>query len=140
MIFVDTSAWYALKATDDRFHDDAVSFYDVLKSGRHGSLVVSDYILDETATLLMNTKGGEVATPFLDEALASKSVRVIWVDPDLFHEAAKTFKNGSQRKWSFTDCTSFQLMHRLKITDAFAFDQHFEEAGFNRLPHVQIKP
>lgn len=139
MIFVDTSAWWALKAPDDRFHDDAVSFYDLLKAGRHGSLVVSDYVLDETATLLMDTKGGAVATRFLDEALASKSVRLIWVDPDLFHEATKTFKNGSNRGWSFTDCTSFQLMHRLKIIDAFAFDQHFGEAGFNRLPGIQIQ-
>jgi len=138
LIFVDTSAWYALKATDDRFHDEAVSFYDELKSGRHGSLVVTDYVLDETATLLMDTKGGDVAVGFLDEALASKSVRLIWISPDLFHEATKAFKNGSDRRWSFTDCTSFQLMHRLKIMDAFAFDQHFGEAGLNRLPRTHL--
>jgi uncharacterized protein len=138
LIFVDTSAWYALKATDDRFHGDAVTFYDALATGRYGSLVVSDYVLDETATLLMDTKGGRMATGFLDEALSSKSVRVIWVDPDLFQEAVKSFKTGSDRRWSFTDCTSFQLMHRLKIADAFAFDRHFNEAGLNRLPNVPL--
>ncbi len=138
MIFVDTGAWYALKATNDRFHDDAVTFYDVLMTGRHGSLIVSDYILDETATLLMNTKGGGIATGFLDEALQSKSVRLIWVDPQLFHQAAKTFKSGSDRGWSFTDCTSFELMHRLKVSEAFAFDRHFSEAGFNRLPNIPL--
>jgi predicted nucleic acid-binding protein len=134
LIFVDTSAWYALKATDDRYHDEAILFYDELRSGRHGSLVVTDYVLDETATLLMDTKGGGLAAGFLDEALASKSVRLVWISPDLFREAIKIFRNGSDRRWSFTDCTSFQLMHRLKITDAFALDQHFSEAGFNRLP------
>jgi predicted nucleic acid-binding protein len=82
----------------------------------------------------MDTKGGGLAAGFLDEALASKSVRLVWISPDLFREAIKIFRNGSDRRWSFTDCTSFQLMHRLKITDAFAFDQHFSEAGFNRLP------
>jgi len=138
LIFVDTSAWYALKATDYRFHDDAVAFHDTLLTGRYGSLVVSDYVLDETATLLMDTKGGSIATGFLDEALASKSVRVIWIDPDLFHEATKIFKTGSDRGWSFTDCTSFQLMHRLKITDAFAFDRHFNESGLNRLPNITL--
>jgi len=134
LIFVDTSAWYALKATDDRFHDEAVTFYDALKTGRHGSLIVSDYVLDETATLLMNTKGGRTASGFLDEALGSKSVRLIWIDPQLFHQATTTFKAGSERGWSFTDCTSFQLMHRLNIREAFAFDRHFREAGFNSLP------
>jgi predicted nucleic acid-binding protein len=138
LIFVDTSAWYALKATDDRFHDDAVTFYDELKAGRHGSLVVSDYVLDETATLLMATKGGETAAGFLDEALLSKSVRLIWIGPDLFHQAAGTFKSGSSRAWSFTDCTSFELMRQLKIGAAFAFDRHFSEAGFNRLPNIAL--
>lgn len=134
MIFVDTSAWYAVRATDDRFHDDAIAFYDILKTGRHGSLVVSDYILDETSTLLMDTKGGDIATRFLEEALASKSVRVVWIDPELFHQAIKTFKNGADRKWSFTDCTSFELMNRLKIEQAFSFDHHFDQAGFQSLP------
>ena len=138
MIFVDTGAWYALKATDDRFHDDAVLFYDELMTGRHGSLVVSDYILDETATLLMATKGGEAANRFLDDSLSSKSVRLIWIEPELFHQATKTFKTGSERGWSFTDCTSFELLHRLKIGTAFAFDRHFNEAGFNRLPNIRL--
>ena len=138
MIFVDTSAWYALKATEDRFHDDAVRFHDVLVTGRHGSLVVSDYVVDETATLLMATKGGETAVGFLDEVLQSKSVRLIWIEPQLFHEAARGFKSGSDRGWSFTDCTSFELMHRLKIREAFAFDRHFSEAGFNRLPNIPL--
>jgi predicted nucleic acid-binding protein len=138
LIFVDTSGWYALKATDDRFHDSAVLFYHELITGRHGSLVVSDYVLDEAATLLMATKGGETATRFLDDSLSSKSVRLVWIEPELFHQANKTFKTGSGRGWSFTDCTSFELMHRLKIGTAFAFDKHFNEAGFNRLPNIPL--
>src|SRR2546422_10454810 len=81
----------------------------------------------------------ETNTPaFLDEALKSRSVRLIWVDPQLFHQAANMFKSGSERGWRFTDCTSFELMHRLKIMEVFAFDRHFDEAGFNRLPKVLI--
>jgi len=137
LIFVDTGAWFALKATDDRYHDDAVAFYDELVTGRHGSLVVSDYVLDETATLLMDTKGVDVAASFLDEALNSKSVRVIWVDPQLFHRAARNFKNSGSKRWSFTDCTSFELMRELSIKQAFAFDRHFSEAGFNQLPQAR---
>ena len=138
MIFVDTGAWFALKATDDRFHDDAVAFYDELVTGRHGSLIVSDYVLDEAATLLMDTKGSEMAASFLDEALNSKSVRLIWVDPQLFHRAVRSFKNSGSRRWSFTDCTSFELMVELNIKQAFAFDRHFSEAGFNQLPNTRI--
>ncbi len=137
MIFVDTGAWFALKAADDRFHDDAIAFYDELVTGRHGSLIVSDYVLDETATLLMSAKGGEIANSFLDEVLNSKSVRLIWVDPQLFHRAVRSFKSNSPRGCSFTDCTSFELMTELNIKQAFAFDQHFSEAGFNQLPYMR---
>ncbi len=137
MIFVDTGAWFALKATDDRFHDDAVAFHDELVTGRHGSIIVSDYILDETATLLMDTKGGEIAASFLDEVLNSKSVRLIWVEPQLFHRAVRGFKSSGSRGWSFTDCTSFELMAQLDIKQAFAFDRHFSEAGFTQLPHMR---
>jgi uncharacterized protein len=107
-------------------------------SGRHGSLVVSDYVLDETATLLMAAKGGGATNRFLDDSLSSKSVRLIWIAPELFHQATKTFKAGSERGWSFTDCTSFELMHRLNIRTAFAFNRHFSEAGFDRLPNIPL--
>ena len=85
----------------------------------------------------MNTKGDEIAVSFLDEVLSSKSVRLIWVDPQLFHRAVIRFKSSSSRGWSFTDCTSFELMTELSIKDAFAFDRHFSEAGFNQLPHMR---
>ena len=82
----------------------------------------------------MDTKGVAMASLFLDEALASKSVRVIWIDPELFHQSIKTFTNAGDRRWSFTDCTSFELMNRLKIEQAFSFDHHFDQAGFQSLP------
>lgn len=33
-----------------------------------------------------------------------------------------------------TDCSSFQVMHALGITEAFTFDKHFYQAGFSRVP------
>jgi predicted nucleic acid-binding protein len=39
------------------------------------------------------------------------------------------------KEFSFTDCTSFALMERMRITTAFAFDIHFHQYGrFTILP------
>ena len=36
--------------------------------------------------------------------------------------------------WSFTDCVSYVVMKQRGITEAFAFDHHFEQMGFGRQP------
>ena len=38
------------------------------------------------------------------------------------------------KTWSFTDCTSFAVMKNMGLTEVFAFDHHFEQMGFIRLP------
>ncbi|MEA2032004.1 MAG: PIN domain-containing protein [Euryarchaeota archaeon] len=38
------------------------------------------------------------------------------------------------KDFSYVDATSFAVMERLEISDAFSFDEHFEQYSFNRLP------
>jgi predicted nucleic acid-binding protein len=38
----------------------------------------------------------------------------------------------TDQKVSFTDCVSFTLMREAGIQTAFAFDSHFERAGFKK--------
>jgi len=46
---------------------------------------------------------------------------------DRHHAAAVGFVRS--KEFSFTDCTSFALMERMRITTAFAFDIHFRQYG-----------
>ncbi len=133
MIFVDTSAWYAAEAEDDEHHGEARRFLGRLALGEHGVAVTSDYILDETLTL-MRSRGSLGDTTFMDKIRRSSSVKVFWVDEALFDKALDVFQRSQRNSWSFTDCTSFALMKELEITDAFAFDHHFAEAGFTLNP------
>jgi hypothetical protein len=134
LIFVDTSAWYAVEVEDDVNHEAACKFLSIIASGKHGISVTTDYILDETLTLLRSRRSFSSACSFIDKIKKSKSVRIFWVDEDLFEKALDMFKRSDRKSWSFTDCTSFALMKDLLIPNAFTFDSHFREAGLQILP------
>ena len=119
---------------DDTNHKQAISFRDEIREGSHGALATSDYILDETITLLRMRKGIDSAVKFADKAFQNKSLQIVWIDPTMFHEAEEMMKENGTRKWSFTDCTSFVVMRQLRMVKAFAFDRNFAEAGFVKLP------
>jgi predicted nucleic acid-binding protein len=44
------------------------------------------------------------------------------------------FQQHQDKDYSLTDCISFLVMQQLDIRRAFAFDQHFVQAGFIREP------
>jgi predicted nucleic acid-binding protein len=56
------------------------------------------------------------------------------VDEDLFRAAFTYLQQRRDKRHSLTDCVSFVVMQQLGIADALAFDAHFAQAGFTRLP------
>jgi predicted nucleic acid-binding protein len=134
VIFVDTSAWYALEVEDDMHHDEARRFLSKLALGKHGVSITTDYVLDETLTLMRSRRSLSAATAFIDKVRRSKSVRIFWIDEGLFEKALDLFRDSDHKSWSFTDCTSFALMKELSVLNAFAFDSHFKEAGLQLCP------
>ena len=134
MIFVDTSAFYALEVEGDANHAAARRFLEEIKRGEYGVMITTDYVLDEVLTLLRLRHGVDAALRFLVKVRKSRSIKVVWVDETVFEQALRYFKLDGGRRWSFTDCTSFAVMEMLRIRQAFAFDKDFELAGFIRLP------
>jgi hypothetical protein len=134
MIFVDTSAFLAIENRRDKYYRKAVTLRDtLLKTGQ--LLVTSDYILDETYTVIRFRAGHHIAVQFGEAIRGSKFLRIEFIAPDLIEKAWDLFKTFSDHEFSFTDCTSFILMERLKIKTAFTFDDHFKEYGkFNINP------
>lgn len=131
---MDTSAWYALEVEDDKHHAEAKRFLRRLASNEYGVSITTDYVLDETLTLLRIRTGLDVASAFVDKLKRSRSVKIFWVGEEMFESAVRTFRDSHGKSWSFTDCTSFALMKELSIPAAYAFDEHFREAGFTLVP------
>jgi uncharacterized protein len=134
MILVDTGAWYALSDIRERIHGRAIEAFARITRGEFGRVVTTDYILDETFTLLRMRHGIDAVRAFRDLLSLSNSFQMLRVSDRDFEQALELLLAHEDKLWSFTDCTSFVLMRELQIQDAFAFDQNFVEAGFRVVP------
>ena len=133
-LFVDTSAWVAYADPDDRWHPAAQEAVNASVGGRV-TFVTTDYVLDETITLLLYHAGRSQAVAFGDNVLKSRQVKLVRVDQGIWEEAWQLFKRYDDKEWVFTDCTSFVVMRQIGLQRAFAFDRHFTQAGFQCWPH-----
>jgi predicted nucleic acid-binding protein len=130
MIFVDSSAWLALVDIRDGNHRAGLAFHEELVDGKAGRLLTSDYILDETLTLMRKRSGLETVREFERPLRVSPSLQQIWVTPTHYEAALELFLGQGKKSWSFTDCTSFAIMRELGVREAFTFDVDFRQAGF----------
>ncbi len=131
-IFVDTGGWYAAVARKDHDHEAARQFL----SSNHLPLLTSDYVMDETVTLLQSRLGHSYAVKFLDVLHHSRQIELFHLSAAHIADAVKLFRSRPDKGWSFTDCTSFVLMREQGIEYAFAFDEHFQQAGFQLVPRL----
>jgi len=131
MIFVDTGAWFASVVAWDANHAAAAAWL----SSNHERLVSTDYVLDETLTLLRARNDNDSALAFGYEFFQGDLADLIKIDDTDVSKAWDIFRKFSDKDWSFTDCTSKVIMERLGVTTAFAFDQHFRQFGT-----VQVVP
>lgn len=131
-VFVDTSGFYAILAARDDMHEQAASFLEEARKNRQG-FVTTDYVLDETATLLRVRGIGHLAERLFDLVLSSVACRVEWMDAERFEAVRRHFAKHHDHAYSFTDCFSFQTMADFRLTHALTKDEHFREAGFHPL-------
>ncbi len=134
MIFYDTGAWVALAVPGDKNAAAAKALQNQVSRGVHGAIVTTDFVLNEAATLIRMETDVEAAARFVRSVLASPSVTLLWIDRDHFESALEIFERHADKRWSFTDCTSFVVMGALGIDQAFTFDRNFEQAGRTRIP------
>lgn len=131
MTFVDTGAWAALFVPADPLHQKARHW---LHENRD-RLITSDYVVDEVLTLL-KTRFSDRASIHAGQSLFGEHFsQLAYLGSADIERAWKIFRSHADKRWSFTDCTSFAVMQRMRISRAFAFDQHFSQMrGVLRVP------
>jgi len=128
-VFIDTSAFYALMDWRDKNHEKALKIRDSLR-GRDMRLHSSNYIFDESVTLIRTKLGFDAALNFGNKIRHSKAVKMLKVTEEVENTAWEIFCRYKDKELSFTDCTSFALMEKFGIKNAFAFDEDFERVGY----------
>ena len=133
MIFVDTSAFYAVLDRSDGAHERARGAWADWLSGENDPLfVTSNYVLVETFALVQARLGMAAVRALHDAVLPV--LRVHWTTREDHEAAIQALLIADRRRLSLVDCTSFQIMRRLGVSRAYAFDRHFAEQGFEVLP------
>ncbi|MBI5213142.1 MAG: type II toxin-antitoxin system VapC family toxin [Nitrospirae bacterium] len=129
-LFVDTSAWFALHDSKDQNHKEAVLKSLEIKK-RKVELVTSEYIMDESITLIRHKVSHKASVVFGESLLFSNIVTIMDVSQDDRLKAWELFKKYEDKSFSFTDCTSFVLMKNSDLRKAFTFDEHFKQIGID---------
>jgi uncharacterized protein len=130
-VFADTSALYALLVRTEKGHAEVAGAFSRLLDSRR-SLVTSNYVVLETAALLQRRIGLPAVQDF-DERIAPL-LTLRWITEPLHRRAMDRLIRADRRGVSLVDCTSFEIMAAEAITEAFALDRDFAEAGFRLVP------
>lgn len=128
MVFLDTSAIYALADRNDDNHKVAKGIFKNVLT--HESILVHNYIIVESAALIQSRLGLTPAKKFLQDV---SKFEVIWVDAFLHNKAVEYLFSKGNRGLSFVDCISFVVMRNNGISKAIVFDEDFLRAGFEIL-------
>ena len=131
MVFVDTSAWFAAVVPSDPNHLKAANWL----ARNSEVLITTDYIIDETLTLL-RARGERQRAKLLGKEFFEASITEIYfLTEEDIRQAWAIFEQYDDKGWSFTDCSSKVVIGEMNISQAFAFDHHFHQFGT-----VQVVP
>ena len=135
-LFVDTWGWIALANRAEPEHSRTVECFERSKQAA-GLVWTSNFVLDETFTLLFLRSRPTEALSFASRLMHSPSIRVETVTEERFRNSFELrMRFVDKPKISFTDLTSMSIMKELDIENVLTADAHFMQVGlgFRRLP------
>ncbi|EAZ92024.1 type II toxin-antitoxin system VapC family toxin [Crocosphaera chwakensis] len=133
-LFLDVSYLIALELTNDQNHQITLRHWQTLDKKKI-LLVTTSYIFDEVVTFFNSRSLHQKAVEVGQKLLTSNRIKLIHVDEDLFFQGWDVFEKYEDKSYSLTDCISFVVMHKLDINEVLTFDNHFRQAGFQKLPN-----
>lgn len=132
-VFIDTSAFVALRNSSEAEHERARSALAGLIS-EGVALFTSNYVFAETYTALLVRVGRSEAIEWGRRFRDGGAIDLVHLDRPTEERAWEILERHDDKRWSYVDATSFALLERDGANEAFAFDAHFAQRGLSVLP------
>jgi len=129
-LFVDLSAWVCFVDRSDPHHKRVGT---ALKRFV-GRLVTTNFVFDETVTFCQRRLSHAIAVSVGDLLRDPGTVDLVRVENQDEDSAWRLLKDRRDKRYSFTDCTSFVVMRRLGLERAATLDAEFAQEGFIVVP------
>ncbi len=127
-VLVDSSAFLSLEDRHERSHEAMCRALRELVVGG-ARLVSTNFLFDESYTLILTRLGRYRAVTWGERLRASKLVELLRVGEDHERAAWEIILSFEDKDFSYTDATSFAVAASLEINEALALDRHFHEYG-----------
>ena len=134
--YEDTSALIALYLPSDKYHRAAAAAYLQESTSTGRRFVIGRPVLAESIDGLTKRVSKREAIEQLQFTEASAVMRVERDTEEDHARARELFLRYDDQSVDMTDALSFSLMERLRIREAFTFDDDFVVHGFTRMPEV----
>jgi predicted nucleic acid-binding protein len=131
-VFADAVYWIALLHPRERLYAKAREASAALADDQ---IVTSEMVLVE----MLNAFASEgeqlrnAASSFVERLQSNPRVSIVPQSSAQFQQALSLYQRRRDKNWSLTDCASFLIMQKQKISEALTHDRHFQQAGFRAL-------
>ncbi|MBI3013875.1 MAG: PIN domain-containing protein [Candidatus Tectomicrobia bacterium] len=126
MIFLDTSAIYAMADRADPRQEHAKERFQALLDSSEG-ILTHNYVIVGAMALIQSRLGLAAALKLAHDC---RVFDIEWVDEATHEEAVRRLARLGKRRVSLVDQVSFLAMRRRGIQTVLAFDPDFEKEGF----------
>lgn len=132
-IFIDTGIFIAYINRKDEHNALASILVEEIIKNKYGAAFSSDMVFDETMTYILYKTGDiKKAIKVRDFILGDEEkdiprfIQILFADRDILDRGWDTFVKYADRKLSFADCSTIELMKTRDIEYLASFDSGFD--------------
>ncbi len=127
LILVDTGVIAAFYNSRDEHHSRSLILLNNLRQGKYGTGIITDYVLDETVTLLyVRSKNIDVALQAGKVIISEKLGKFLPMTLDLIKRTWDKYQKLINNGLSFTDCSLVAVAEYLECNDILSFAEEFD--------------